>query len=238
MRLIALLILAPLLLSACGNDEPAAAPRTPATSQPSTSTPSESESSPTLTGPLAGFPLNLGYPERNGDDGSPVEITTKPATHRFSACGRVVWDPMRGTTDRIGVKYSGEAEYYRGRTLVLYRSAAAAGAAVAVTRSALAACTDEPDGHHQGTTHTLLGEPTPAEPALWTDTFYTVVNGKKQYDTGLVVYQLVHVGRAVLLVYEYGEGNGSASTRSHAIDVTVLESAILAKHLRELDAAS
>jgi hypothetical protein len=238
MRLIALLVLAPLLLSACGNDEPAATPRTPATSTPPTPPASTSGSSPTLTGPLAGFPLNLGYPERNGDDGSPVEITTKPATRRFSACGRVVWDPMRGTTNRIGVTYSGEAEYDRGRTLLLYRSARAAGAAVAATRSALAACTDEPDGHHQGTTHSLIGQTTAVQPALWTDTYYTVVDGKKQYDTGLVVYQLVHVGRAVLLVYEYGEANGSASTRRHAIDTTVLESAVLGKHLRNFDAAS
>ena len=34
------------------------------------------------------------------------------------------------------------------------------------------------------------------------------------YDTGLTVYHVVRVGRAVLLSYEYGEGNGSEQTRS------------------------
>jgi hypothetical protein len=174
---------------------------------------------PEVSGPLADFPLDLGYPDVNGDDGSAVAITAKPATRRFEACDRTVWDPRHGATDVIGVEFRGEAEYVRGRTLVRYPDADAASAAVAAAHDAIAACSDEPDGEGQGgTTHTLTDESLGGDQSLvWTDTYYSLNNGEKQHDTGLVVYLVARVGRAVLLAYEYGEGNGTPATRAQAM---------------------
>ena len=63
------------------------------------------------------------------------------------------------------------------------------------------------DAHRASTTP--LGD----ESVVWTDTYWstTAADG---YDTGLTVYHVVRVGRAVLLAYEYGEGNGSEETRA------------------------
>ena len=193
-----------------------------------------------MTGPLAGFPLDRGYADENGDDGSPVEITARPATTRFGMCHRVVWDPRHGGTHRIGVEFRGEAEYFRGRTLVLYPDAGAATAAVTAARAAVAACPDEPDGNGQGTTHTVTDESLGDQSVVWTDTFYSVHDGERQHDTGLVVYELVRVGRSVLLGYEYGEGNGSPASREQAITRTTREGRALAERMRSIpaDAAS
>ena len=54
----------------------------------------------------------------------------------------------------IGVEFRGEAEYFRGRTLVLYPDAGAATAAVTAARAAVAACPDEPDGERTGAPRT------------------------------------------------------------------------------------
>ena len=52
---------------------------------------------------------------------------------------------------------------------------------------------------------------------VWTDTYWFTSDGDKLHDTGLTVYSLVSVGRAVLLGYEYGEGNGSEESRADGI---------------------
>jgi hypothetical protein len=237
MRWLVPLVVVPLLLGGCGDARPTVATETVApnptqnpTQNPTTAT------SPDLTGPLAGFPLALGYADTNGNDGSPVAITTKPATRRFGICGRTVWDPRHGTTDRIGVEYRGEAEWARGRTLVLYPGVAAATAAVSAARTAVAACPDEPDGSSQGTTHTVADESAGDQAVVWTDTFYSVVNGRPQHDTGLVVYELVRVGRAVLLGYEYDEGNGSAESRAQSVARNTREARVLADRMKDLPA--
>ena len=128
------------VLSGCGTERPGAAPAAdpsfkpaPTPSAQPTRTPSR-EPKPTpatdLTGPLAGFPLALGFEEENGDDHSPVVVLDVPATKAFDECGRRVWDPREGSTDVIGVEFRGEAEWFRGRTLVLYPDESAAIAAV------------------------------------------------------------------------------------------------------------
>lgn len=234
------------LLIGCGNRHDLAATDVDSSSMPTQHTPhpTPTTSSPTtsspagVTGPLADFPLDLGYADENGDDGSPVEITARPATRRFGACGRTVWDPRAGTTDLIGVEFRGEAEYFRGRTLVLLPNTSAATAAVTAARDAVAACPDEPDGKGQGTTHIVIDDSLGDQSLVWTDTFYSVQDGEQQHDTGLVVYDLVRVGRAVLLGYEYGEGNGSPATRNHAVAATVRDGRALAHRMRELPAAN
>jgi hypothetical protein len=55
-----------------------------------------------------------------------------------------------------------------------------------------------------------------------------------------VVYELVRVGRTVLLGYEYGEGNGSSASREQAIARATREARALAERMRSIpaDAAS
>lgn len=230
------LVLTAVVLIGCGNEHgqvvtdtgsssvPTSTPRPSVTASPTkkATTPSPKptvHTAPEVTGPLADLPLDLGYPDENGDDGSAVEITAKPATRRFGVCDRTVWDPQHGASDVIGVEFRGEAEYVRGRTLVRYPDADAATAAVAAAHDAIAACSDEPDAKGQGgTTHTLTDESVGGDQSLvWTDTYYSLNNGEKQHDTGLVVYVVARVGRAVLLAYEYGEGNGTPASREQAI---------------------
>lgn len=245
------LLLPPLavaVLAGCGSAHSVVLTETSASPDPTPSsashrTPSSARTSsaaPDVTGPLAGFPLDRGYADENGDNGSPVEITKKPATTRFGMCHRVVWDPRHGSTDLLGVEFRGEAEYFRGRTLVLHPDAGAATAAVTAARTAVAGCPDEPDGKGQGTTHTVTDESVGDQSVVWTDTFYTVHDGEQQHDTGLVVYELVRVGRTVLLGYEYGEGNGSSASREQAIARATREARTLAERMRSIpaDAAS
>ena len=238
----AFVLAVPLLLAGCG-DRPPADPTDAGASSRSTPTPASSTTgtadprgptSPVGPGPLAAFPLDLGYAEKNGDDGSPVEITTTPATTRFASCDRLVWDPRKRTTDLIGVEFRGEAESFRGRTLVLYPDADTARASVTAARTAVAACPDESDGKGQGTTHTVTGRALGEQSVVWTDTFYSVHDSEQPHDTGLVVYLLVRVGRAVLLCYEYGEGNGSPTSREQAIDRSTREERRLMGPLHEL----
>jgi hypothetical protein len=169
------------------------------------------------TGPLAGFPLDLGYEEENGDDHSPVEVTDQPGLLAFDLCGRPVWDPHAGTTDLIGVEFRGEAEWSRGRTLVLYPSEDDAADAVSNARDAVAGCPEEPAEEGYGTTHHLLDIPVGDQSAVWADTYWFTSKGQHLHDTGLTVYHLVRVGRAVLGSYEYGESNGSDESRKRAI---------------------
>ena len=197
-----------LLVSGCGTERPSATPE----ADPSVS----STPSPTAD-VLDEFPLALGYDAENGDDHSPVVVTGRPATRAFSECGRQVWDPMAGSTDVIGVEWRGEAEWSRGRTLVLYPSAEVAAAAVTSAHDALVSCQDDPAEPGYGTTHTILDVPLGDTSVVWADTYWFISGGDKLHDTGLTVYSLVSVGRAVLLAYEYGEGNGSEESRANGI---------------------
>ena len=94
-----------------------------------TSTPSAEPRSPTHLDPA-----RLGYDDENGDDHSPVVVTDQPGTRAFEPVRTPVWDPRAGTTDLIGVEFRGEAEWSRGRTLVLYPSDGAPRAAAVERR--------------------------------------------------------------------------------------------------------
>ena len=245
-RLVVTALAAVIVLSGCGTERPAqvraadatyspapspserppsAPPSTPPSPQPttqpttptSTQTPTQTATpAPTgVSGPLAAFPLALGLPARNGDDLSPVAVRNVPATKAFDECGRQVWDPHRGTTDVIGVEFRGEAEWFRGRTLVLYPSGDAATAAVATARDVITSCPRD-DGDDNGwTEHTGIDYDAGDQSFAWIDRWWTTeLDG---FDTGLVVYHVVRVGKAVLFTYEYGEGNGSAQTRLAAV---------------------
>jgi len=226
MRVPVPLILSVLLLAAAAGEEqqqgePVAADAASVISPSPTRTPSSPTPEPTA---LDGFSLALGYDAENGDDHSPVRITGRPAMQRFELCGVVAWDPRPGTSAVRGVEWRGEAEWSRGRTLVLYPSEAAATAAVAASRTAVSRCPED------SRTHTLVDVVLGEESVVWTDTYWSVIGGEKLYDTGLTVYHLVRVGRAVLLAYEYGEGNGSVESRAGAVQrATDLERPVVAE---------
>jgi hypothetical protein len=210
-RLVATAVTAMIVLSGCGSERPAQVHEADATSGPVPSPmppPSSATAAPAgLHGPLADFPLAVGLPDRNGDDQSPVVVRDRPATRAFGECGRRVWDPHRGTTDVIGVEFRGEAEWFRGRTLVLYPSPESAEAAVDTVGDVITNCPRD-DGDDDGwTEHTGIDYNVGDQSFGWIDRWWTAeLDG---FDTGLVVYHVVRVGRAVLFTYEYGEGNGS-----------------------------
>jgi hypothetical protein len=241
---IAIALAAVLLVTGCGDERPRAAGRsdstvsaTPAPAPaptPVPPTPIPTAAAP--TGPLAAFPLDLGYGDENGDDHSPVVVTDRPGLGRFGYCDDIVWDPHAGTEDLIGVEFSGEGEWARGRTLVLYPSVAAAEDAVSAARAAIARCPEEPpDERGDSTAHTLLDVRLGDQAVVWIDRFHSAEAGG--FDTGLVVYHLVRVGRVVLGSYEYGEGNGSDRTREQSIAVATDADRPLVEPMRDLPSA-
>jgi hypothetical protein len=231
-RLVPIAIASLVMLSGCGTERRGPVGESEASFSPApspTTTPSRSPRGDTR-GSLTGFPLALGYDEENGDDHSPVVVTEQPATKAFELCGVPAWDPNAGTTDLIGVEWRGEAEWSRGRTLVLYPSVDDASAAVTAADDALADCPEEPGEVGYGTAHTLLDQAMGDESVAWTDTYWYQPEAERLFDTGLTVYHLVRVGLAVLMSYEYGEGNGSEGTRKRALaDFVDLEGPVVAR---------
>jgi hypothetical protein len=189
------------------------------------------------TGALSRFPLDLGFPHHNGDDRSPVRVHARPATRAFDLCGRRVWDPRAGTTDVIGVEFRGEGEWARGRTLVLFPTERAAIEAVTAGREAMARCPEEPaDGSGDATAHTLLDIPLGDESVVWIDRFLSADTGG-HVDTGLVVYEIVRVGRAVLMSYDYGEGNGTDDSRDRSVTEATEADRLVVDRMRRLASA-
>jgi hypothetical protein len=244
-RLVPLCLAAVVVVSGCGTERPPPVRAADASVSPAPSSSPTPFRTPSVTptptptpvadvhGPLAGFPLALGYAGVNGDDGSAVVVTTRPASRAFGLCGRHAWDPQRGTTDLIGVEFRGEAEWFRGRTLVLFPSVDDATAAVHTAHDAVAACPDGPSGQDTGTTHALLDRTVGDQSVVWADTYYALDHGQRLHGTGLTVYHLVRVGRAVLLAYEYGEGNGSPETRDHTISEATASARALASRMAD-----
>jgi hypothetical protein len=218
-----------LLVSGCGTERPEGATAADASFSPAP-TPTTSTPSPAPTGTLEGFPLALGYDEENGDDHSPVRVTERPASTAFELCGVPAWDPRALSSDVLGVEWRGEAEWSRGRTLVLYPSAHEAAAAVTTASDALAGCSEESGEPGYGTAHTVLHQELGKQSVAWTDTYWFESDGDRLFGTGLTVYHLVRVGRAVLLAYEYGEGNGSEESRANSIEsATELEHPVVSR---------
>ena len=143
-------------------------------------------------------------------------MTAEPATRAFATCGGRSGTRIAGTTDVIGVEFRGEAEWSRGRTLVLYPSTEAAGAAVETARDAITRCPRDNATDYGWTEHTEVDYDTGEQSFGWIDRYgNSEVNG---FDTGLTIYHVVQVDTLVLLSYEYGEGNGSEQTRQSALN--------------------
>jgi hypothetical protein len=182
---------------------------------------------------LADFPLDLGYPETNGGDGSPVEVTGTPGLGTVELCGAVAWDPANDTTDVIGVQYSGEAEDFRGRTLAVYESEAQATDALDAATSAVEDCPEEPSQDESGGANVYdpvdvdLGD----QAVVWTLRYRTPDD---RMDTGLTVYHLVRVGNAVYASYEYGEGGSTDESIANAVDRSTDQARPIVEAMRDL----
>ena len=122
------LALACLLLVGCGR-----ATSTPVADDPEPTAPTETSSA---TRPLDDFPLARGYPDTNGDDGSPVVVTDESGVAPLTFCDRPAWslDVPVAPADVVGATYTGEAEDVRGRTLVRYDDEGLAAKALATLR--------------------------------------------------------------------------------------------------------
>ena len=208
------LALVPLLLVGCGTatsapsaDDPEPTPSPSLTSSPAS--PATSPSSPETSSPvrpLEHFPLARGYPETNGDDGSPVVVTAESGVEALSFCRRVAWSPELRSRPWTS---SGRRTPERPRTSAVARSCryaeeALAAQALASLRLAVEQCPEEEVG---GTAQVYAGADRHAGDEAFTITHrYRAEYG---FDTGLEVIDAVRVGDLVLLSWDYGEGGGS-----------------------------
>jgi hypothetical protein len=99
--------LASLLLVGCGTGTSA-----PTAADPEPTPGSSTSQTSTPVRPLERFPLTVGYPETNGDDGSPVEVTGTSGLDELVPCDEAAWTPQSpvAPVDLIGATYTGEAE--------------------------------------------------------------------------------------------------------------------------------
>ena len=140
------------------------------------------------------FPLALRIAENESDGQQPDPAPDAEGVSRWRACGQRLW-PLASARveDRLAVQATGP-EYVDARELVSMRGAQVAAKAVARIRADLAACA------------------TPHRGAVWTvqpaDTGYDSVTFTLSYTRGLglSVFQVLRVGKGVLITHAYGEG--------------------------------
>jgi hypothetical protein len=176
---------------------------TPSTSPSASQTPTASPSG------LAGVPLADGYPEVNGNDQNPVEVTETSGLTDLVLCDRTAWSPGDPVpaADLIGATYTGEAEDIRARTLARYDSSGDAQGALAALRDVVASCALETVG---GTAQVYSIH----DLAAGQEAFLVMHRYRSDYgfDTGLELIGVVRVGDMLLLDLLYGEGGGSPET--------------------------
>lgn len=173
-----------------------------------------------------GFPLAAGYPEANGDDGSPVTVAPDAVgARKLSMCGETFW-AEGAEVDRLGARYRGEAEDSRGRTLLLLRDDRAATAVFDQAEQALAGCPEDRDRHFTSEGDALgVGD----QRLVMTERYW--MPDVRGYSTGLTTYVLARVGNAVLLATEYGEAGGSSETMQAAIDHAAAQASALVNEM-------
>jgi hypothetical protein len=146
------------------------------------------------------FPLALRIAENESTGEQPVPGPDAKGVSKWRACGEQLWPLTRSgvVEDRLGVQATGP-EYLDARELVSMRGARVAVKAVARIRAAVARCTE------------------PVRGAVWTvhraDTGYDSVTLTLSYTRGLglSVFQVIRVGKGVLITHAYGEGMLSQS---------------------------
>ena len=182
-RLLALVLAAVLLAAPAAAAAPPSAPASGPTSGPAEPTPIPDD-----------FPLALRISVNDVDGEQPVPSADGRGVGRYAACRERLW-PLAPTRveDRLAVRATGP-EYLDARELVSMRGAQVAVRALARMRTALAECTE------------------PVRGAVWTvhraDTGYDSVTFTLSYTRGLglSVFQVVRVGKGVLITHTYGEG--------------------------------
>ena len=184
--------------------------------EPSAST--TEPSSPPPSDALADFPLDMGMPETNGTDGSPIKVSGKPGVGLLELCDAIAYDPGGGTTDVIGVEAS-DVEYHRARTLGIYLSEAAAADVLDNAAAALEACPEEASEAESGgvDVNTRFDVELGDQSLVWTQRYRAP--GEDRYVLGLEIYHMVRVGNAVYVAYEASE----ASPKDHAVPDAVQE---------------
>lgn len=140
------------------------------------------------------FPLALRIAENESTGEQPVPAPDAKGVSRWRACGEQLWPLAQSRIeDRLAVRATGP-EYLDARELVSMRGAQVAAKALGRIRADLAACT------------------TPHRGAVWTvhaaDTGYDSVTFTLSYTRGLglSVFQVIRVGKGVLITQTYGEG--------------------------------
>jgi hypothetical protein len=180
--------------------EAATSSASPSASQSASPTPAASPSG------LGDVPLADGYPEVNGDDQTPVEVTGTSGLTDLAFCGRTGWSPGDPVpaADLIGATYTGEAEDVRARTLARYDTPSDAQRAMTSLRDVVTNCAAEPVG---GTDQVYSIH----DLAAGQEAFLVMhrYRGEYGFDTGLELIGVVRVGDLLLLDLLYGEGGGS-----------------------------
>lgn len=140
------------------------------------------------------FPLALRIAENESDGQQPVPAPDAKGVTKWRACGEQLWPLAKSRIeDRLAVQATGP-EYLDARELVSMRGARVAVKAEARIRAALNACTE------------------PQRGAVWSvhdaDTGYDSVTFTLSYTRGLglSVFQVIRVGKGVLITHTYGEG--------------------------------
>ncbi|HXH77056.1 hypothetical protein [Nocardioides sp.] len=145
------------------------------------------------------FPLALRISVDDADGEQPVPAPDAKGIGRIPACGERLWPLAPALVeDRLAVRATGP-EYLDARELVSMRGARVAVRALARIRTALAACAE------------------PVRGAVWTvhaaDTGYDAVTFTQSWTRGLGLstFQVIRVGKGVLITHTYGEGRLSES---------------------------
>lgn len=186
---------------------------------------------PYVTEIPAGFPLTKGYPATNGNDGSPVTaVPGRRTVTPFELCGTPVWT-YDGTVDLLGASYTGEAEDFRARALVLYPSDDAATETLDELTAAVAACPEEStdDGgtvsvyeRHDADAGGQDGE------LVFTQRYRMQGTG---FSTGLMAYAVSQVGNALLFSLESNEGGGTDDSVRISLDHLTSQSRDVAEEM-------
>ncbi|MCW2834330.1 MAG: hypothetical protein JWN68_2283 [Nocardioides sp.] len=145
------------------------------------------------------FPLALRISVDDSTGEQPVPAPDAKAIGRIGACGERWWPLAPALVeDRQAVRATGP-EYLDARELVSMRRARVAVRALARIRTALTACTE------------------PVRGSVWTvhdaDTGYDAVIFTQSWTRGLGLstFQVIRVGKGVLITHTYGEGGLSES---------------------------
>lgn len=174
-----------------------------ATEEPTTGV-SPSASSPAVQLAIPkGFPLTATYPDAN-EDGTPVRMTARPGVGPVSLCGESILTSA-GASDVAGTKYVAP-EDFRARTLLLFEDPSDAAAVVEQAERVVRGC---PEFDFTSNTPVEVGL---GDTSFGFDQRLHVEQGG--FDLALQGYQVVQVGRAVLISTALGEANGSEETRA------------------------